>query len=60
MKSTRACCAWALAQRAIDVFQATTALACFLHLPDLTARLSAQDRGGDWQLPENPVPTSTP
>lgn len=47
-----------MTQRAIDVFQATTALACFLHIPDLAARLSRQDRGGNWQLPENPAPTS--
>jgi 2-polyprenyl-6-methoxyphenol hydroxylase-like FAD-dependent oxidoreductase len=47
-----------MTQRAIDVFQATTALACFLHVPDLAARLSTQDRGGNWQFPENPAPTS--
>ncbi|WP_275560104.1 FAD-dependent monooxygenase [Streptomyces sp. 5-6(2022)] len=47
-----------MTQRAIDVFQATTALACFLHVPDLAARLLAQDRGGNWQLPENPALTS--
>ncbi|MBI0294610.1 FAD-dependent monooxygenase [Streptomyces sp. PRKS01-29] len=47
-----------MTQRAIDVFQATTALACFLHVPDLAARLSKEDRGGNWQLPENPAPTS--
>ncbi|MES4909230.1 MULTISPECIES: FAD-dependent monooxygenase [unclassified Streptomyces] len=47
-----------MTQRAIDVFQATTALACFLHVPDLAARLSTQDRGGNWQLPENPALTS--
>lgn len=44
-----------MTQRAIDVFQATTALACFLHVPDLAARLSTQDRGGNWQLPEDPA-----
>ncbi|MFJ4897436.1 FAD-dependent monooxygenase [Streptomyces sp. NPDC088727] len=27
------------------------ALACFLHIPDLVARLSKEDGGGDWQLP---------
>ncbi|MFE5138519.1 FAD-dependent monooxygenase [Streptomyces fagopyri] len=48
-----------MTQRAIDVFQATTALACFLRVPDLAARLSKEDRGGNWQLPENPVPTGT-
>ncbi|MEU6555356.1 FAD-dependent monooxygenase [Streptomyces sp. NPDC046915] len=48
-----------MTQRAIDAFQATTALACFLHVPDLAARLSKEDRGGNWQLPENPARTST-
>ncbi|UFR00045.1 FAD-dependent monooxygenase [Streptomyces sp. Go40/10] len=48
-----------MTQRAIDAFRATAALACFLHLPDLAARLAKADRGGNWQLPENPVPTST-
>ncbi|WP_335938964.1 hypothetical protein [Streptomyces sp. PTD5-9] len=48
-----------MTQRAIDTFQATTALACFLHIPELAARLSKEDRGGNWQLPENPAPTST-
>ncbi|MGW6008383.1 FAD-dependent monooxygenase [Streptomyces sp. NPDC055210] len=43
-------------QRAIDAFQAATALACFLHVPDLAARFSKEDRGGNWQLPENPAP----
>ncbi len=47
-----------MTQRAIDVFQATTALACFLHVPDLAARFSKEDRGGNWQLPENPALTS--
>ncbi|MFE4546505.1 FAD-dependent monooxygenase [Streptomyces sp. NPDC056785] len=47
-----------MTQRAIDAFQTTTALACFLHIPDLAARLSKEDRGGNWQLPENPAPTS--
>ncbi|WP_406004896.1 FAD-dependent monooxygenase [Streptomyces sp. NBC_00637] len=46
-----------MTQRAIDVFQATTALACFLHVPDLAARLSKEDRGGNWRLPLNPAPT---
>ncbi|MFE9611508.1 FAD-dependent monooxygenase [Streptomyces sp. NPDC006012] len=41
-----------MTQRAIDTFQATTALACFLHIPELAARLSQEDRGGNWQLPE--------
>ncbi|MFE6183903.1 FAD-dependent monooxygenase [Streptomyces sp. NPDC056465] len=45
-----------MTQLAIDAFQATTALACLLHVPDLAARLSKEDRGGNWQLPENPAP----
>ncbi|MFD4635317.1 FAD-dependent monooxygenase [Streptomyces sp. NPDC058284] len=36
---------------AIEAFQTITALACFLHIPDLAARWSKEDRGGDWQLP---------
>ncbi|GGU62362.1 FAD-dependent monooxygenase [Streptomyces daghestanicus] len=47
-----------MTQRAINVFQAATALACFLHVPDLAARFSKEDRGGSWQLPENPTPIS--
>ncbi|MFB7668887.1 FAD-dependent monooxygenase [Kitasatospora sp. NPDC056138] len=46
-------------QRAIDTFQATTALACFLRIPELAARLSKEDRDGNWQLPANPAPTNT-
>ncbi|MEU1286922.1 FAD-dependent monooxygenase [Kitasatospora sp. NPDC005856] len=46
-------------RRAIDTFQAATALACLLRLPGLVARLSQEDRGGDWRLPENPAPIST-
>ncbi|MGW3338630.1 FAD-dependent monooxygenase [Streptomyces sp. NPDC001009] len=38
-------------KHAISAFQNVTALACFLHIPDLVARLSTEDRGGDWQLP---------
>ncbi|MER8018213.1 FAD-dependent monooxygenase [Streptomyces griseoluteus] len=45
-----------MTQRAIDAFQATTALACFLRVPDLAARLSKEDRGGAWQLPDDPAP----
>ncbi|MEU1944924.1 FAD-dependent monooxygenase [Streptomyces sp. NPDC059474] len=48
-----------MTQRAIDAFQATTALACFLHLPDLAARFSKGDRGGNWRLPENPAQINT-
>jgi 2-polyprenyl-6-methoxyphenol hydroxylase-like FAD-dependent oxidoreductase len=47
-----------MTQRAIDLFQATTAVACFLRVPELTARFSREDRGGDWQLPANPAPIS--
>ncbi|MFF6849154.1 FAD-dependent monooxygenase [Streptomyces antimycoticus] len=47
-----------MTRRAIDVFQAAIALACFLHVPDLAARLSKKDRGGNWQIPENPAPIS--
>ncbi|MFE5119300.1 FAD-dependent monooxygenase [Streptomyces sp. NPDC056669] len=48
-----------MTQRAIDAFQATTALACFLHLPDLAARFSKGDRGGNWRLPGNPAQLNT-
>jgi hypothetical protein len=40
-------------QLGIDAFHSVTALACFLHLPDLVARYSKEDRGGEWQLPES-------
>ncbi|MET9498441.1 FAD-dependent monooxygenase [Streptomyces sp. NPDC006552] len=40
-----------LHKHAITAFQNVTALACFLRLPDLVARMSKEDRGGDWQLP---------
>ncbi|MFJ7627831.1 FAD-dependent monooxygenase [Streptomyces sp. NPDC097595] len=40
-----------LNRHAISVFQNTTALACFLRIPDLVARLSKEERGGDWRLP---------
>ncbi|MFI6334899.1 FAD-dependent monooxygenase [Streptomyces sp. NPDC050535] len=43
-----------MTQRAIDAFQTATALACFLHIPDLVARCSKEDRGGNWQLPQSP------
>ncbi|WP_371606733.1 FAD-dependent monooxygenase [Streptomyces sp. NBC_01213] len=48
-----------MTQRAIDAFRAATALACFLHVPDLAAHFSKGDRGGNWQLPESPAPTGT-
>lgn len=47
-----------MTQQAIDVFQATTAFACFLRVPELTARFSREDRGGDWRLPADPAPIS--
>ncbi|MER5987679.1 FAD-dependent monooxygenase [Streptomyces sp. NPDC001787] len=40
-----------LNKHAITAFQKATALACFLHIPDLVARISKEERGGDWQLP---------
>lgn len=45
-------------QHAISAFQTTTALACFFRIPDLIARFSKEDRGGDWQLPAYPVPVT--
>lgn len=39
---------------AISAFQSVTALAVALHIPDLVARLSKEDRGGDWSLPDYP------
>ncbi|MYU23201.1 FAD-dependent monooxygenase [Streptomyces sp. SID8352] len=47
-----------MTRRAIDAFQAATALACFLRVPGIAARLSKQDRGGNWQLPQDPAPIS--
>ncbi|MFA3879482.1 hypothetical protein ABS735_38575 [Streptomyces sp. MMCC 100] len=38
-------------KRAIDAFQTATALACFLRIPDLAARLAKEERGGDRRLP---------
>ncbi|MFG2532429.1 FAD-dependent monooxygenase [Streptomyces sp. NPDC048516] len=40
-----------MTRRAVDAFQAVTALACLLRIPGLVARWSKEDRGGDWQLP---------
>ncbi|MFJ6050544.1 FAD-dependent monooxygenase [Streptomyces sp. NPDC092307] len=40
-----------LNKHAISAFQNATALACFFRIPDLVARFSKEDRGGDWQLP---------
>ncbi|MYU14546.1 oxidoreductase [Streptomyces sp. SID8361] len=39
-----------MSKHAISAFQNATALACFFHIPDLVARFSKKDRGGDWQL----------
>ncbi|WP_306334631.1 FAD-dependent monooxygenase [Streptomyces sp. KL118A] len=38
-------------KRAISAFQNATALACFFRVPELVARFSREDRGGDWRLP---------
>jgi len=43
-------------KHAIGAFQTATALACFVHIPDLAARLAKDDRGGGWQLPAAPAP----
>ncbi|MEV0675988.1 FAD-dependent monooxygenase [Actinosynnema sp. NPDC050436] len=48
-----------MTQRAVNAFQTATALACFLHIPDLVARWSKEDRGGNWQLPTSPPPVAT-
>ncbi|PWK64056.1 2-polyprenyl-6-methoxyphenol hydroxylase-like FAD-dependent oxidoreductase [Streptomyces sp. CG 926] len=40
-----------LNKHAISAFRNATALACFFRIPDLVARFSKADRGGDWQLP---------
>ncbi|MFF0226999.1 hypothetical protein [Streptomyces sp. NPDC004629] len=40
-----------MSKHAISAFQSATALACFFHIPDLVARFSKEDRGGDWKLP---------
>ncbi|MER0449957.1 FAD-dependent monooxygenase [Streptomyces sp. Edi4] len=47
-----------MSQRAINAFQATTALACFLRVPEIAARMSKEDRGGAWRLPDDPAPIS--
>jgi 2-polyprenyl-6-methoxyphenol hydroxylase-like FAD-dependent oxidoreductase len=47
-------------RRAIDAFQAVTALACRLRVPELLARQAKEDRGGGWQLPEDPAPVGAP
>ncbi|MER7705131.1 FAD-dependent monooxygenase [Kitasatospora sp. NPDC097605] len=43
-----------MTRRAVDAFQAVTALACLLRIPGLVARWSKEDRGGDWRLPRAP------
>ncbi|MET8685587.1 FAD-dependent monooxygenase [Streptomyces sp. NPDC004732] len=40
-----------MSKHAISAFRNVTALACFFHVPDLVARFSKEDRGGDWKLP---------
>lgn len=37
---------------AIGALHSVTALACRLRIPELVARLSTEDRGGDWKLPD--------
>ncbi|MFI5663513.1 FAD-dependent monooxygenase [Streptomyces sp. NPDC051684] len=49
-----------MSRHAISAFQTATALACFLRIPDLVARFSKEDRGGDWRLPAYPVPNDKP
>ncbi len=39
---------------AISAFQAVTAIAVGLRIPELVARRAKEDRGGDWQLPRYP------
>lgn len=39
---------------AISAFQSVTAVATALRIPDLVARFSKEDRGGDWSLPNYP------
>ncbi|GCD42889.1 FAD-dependent monooxygenase [Streptomyces paromomycinus] len=41
-----------MSRHAISAFQNATALACFFRIPDLVARFSKKDRGGDWKLPD--------
>ncbi|WFR67499.1 FAD-dependent monooxygenase [Curtobacterium flaccumfaciens] len=36
----------------IIAFQAVTAVACALRIPEFVARFSSDDRGGDWTLPK--------
>lgn len=39
---------------AITAFQTVTRIACALRIPNLIARFSAEDRGGNWSLPDYP------
>ncbi|PXX67009.1 2-polyprenyl-6-methoxyphenol hydroxylase-like FAD-dependent oxidoreductase [Nocardia tenerifensis] len=41
-------------QLGIDAFHSLTALACSLRIPELVAKLSKEDRGGGWPLPDYP------
>lgn len=41
-------------QLGIDLFHTLTATACFLCIPEILAKRSKADRGGDWQIPEYP------
>lgn len=43
----------------INAFLAVSGLATFLRVPELVARLSKEDRGGAWQLPDSPEPYPT-
>jgi 2-polyprenyl-6-methoxyphenol hydroxylase-like FAD-dependent oxidoreductase len=44
-----------ITQITIDAFLTVTGVATALHIPDLVARFAKEDRGGAWQLPENPI-----
>ncbi|PLP58148.1 oxidoreductase [Mesorhizobium loti] len=39
-------------QLGIDALHSLAGLACLLRIPDLIARFSKEDRGGDWRLPD--------
>jgi len=39
-------------QLGIDALHCIAGLACFLRIPELVARLSKEDRGGGWKLPD--------
>ncbi len=44
---------------AVTALRSVAAVAAGLHLPDLIARSSEEDRGGRWQLPPDPQRTVT-